>query len=770
MYPSKSTITSLSYKYKIVDIDDTIHLAEDGKKYFEYFYAGNAIHTKEEIIENANEWSEVTFDLSNVTQKNYNIDVKIAESLEKNGQETYTDLITQKYEDIISLFDASSVIMSTNTGVSSEIRFSNLLTAQREAITKVEVELVNKADTNEKISIQKTKKELETDSWTIKINYLDLIYKTEESLKDKEFKVNVKIYYINGETGYHAIDSGFVTYQTANGDWLDIHESNKEFFKILSENDGKIYPVMHEAHSYNFDDARLSVKKDGNEVAWLTYSPNGLIRVVEEGGENVSIIPKEIEIHIKDTMGNISLTNVIPGIRSLDDLEVVSSPTNVLIKINKLYAEDTIYEDNNNIYADIYNKADNTLFREKQLITSDGVYITGIENEKEYYFKLYLEVNGQKVYLYDLDYLTTGREYPLSLLDEVGIRDVEINFTKASISEGKLSIKHNSSVKNGFKGFRYEICDINENLITEQIEYKTNSDYSGTTSTGQFIIGLENYKPNEKFELIINANRGTFFEYNTTYTIKITPVVEDNTSGNIENIGDTAEKIYSFVPVSPRMLLYAKRVQATDETYIEWSISVSDDDMLITGDGIEYEIYENGNTEPIIGKTKMTLENNYSIIKINNDVINGFDPESAYTLKIYYKYYTSNKNNTAVEKIETKRLAEIENGIFIGTVNWKIEDGNIKLKFYDSYELSEIKQIKYTILDGNRTPLTNALTITNINIIDQTADANDSHKSITFKPDYTFEEAKSYLIAVRFYNAAGEEIANFEAESPETNN
>ena len=108
--------------------------------------------------------------------------------------------------------------------------------------------------------------------------------------------------------------------------------------------------------------------------------------------------------------------------------------------------------------------------------------------------------------------------------------------------------------------------------------------------------------------------------------------------------------------------------------------------------------------------------------------------------------------------------------MYIGSVNWSIENDNqIKLKFYDSYELSKIKKIKCSIYDVNGVILKNVPTINDVSIIDQTDDVNDPHKSITFNPDYTFEKSKSYIISIRFLDEKDNELAGFEPDSPVTN-
>ena len=127
----------------------------------------------------------------------------------------------------------------------------------------------------------------------------------------------------------------------------------------------------------------------------------------------------------------------------------------------------------------------------------------------------------------------------------------------------------------------------------------------------------------------------------------------------------------------------------------------------------------------------------------------------------------NDKTNVTKEKI----LNPVVNGISLGAVSWEILNNKlIKMKFYDSYELSNIKSIKGSIYDTNGRILKKIPLIEDVEIVDQTAVLGDSHKSITIDPKYTFELQKSYMIAIKFYDANGQELAAFEPESPVTNN
>ena len=404
--------------------------------------------------------------------------------------------------------------------------------------------------------------------------------------------------------------------------------------------------------------------------------------------------------------------------------------------------------------------------------------IRGLEKGEEYYFVLYVKQGQNKIYLYDLDKKKDAVHYSFKTLSTIAVSNPQVAFEKVSTNVGTIKLTHSATIKDGYQGFKYEICDESGAHITEPIKYYLKDPNTEEnieefeTTTGVMEIDIENF---EKFgNVYINANRGSFFEYGTEYIIYITPMVEKE-SGGTEPIGDSKPVHFSEEATKPEVLLYAKRVKALEgeESYIEWNISISDENYSIKNNTIHYKLYKNGSENPFDEKDVEVNGENYLTIHIGSET-NGISTEleDSYRLVVTYDYYTSNINDEQVESVTLeKRLAKIENGISVGNVNMQIINNiKVKMKFYDSYELSKVKQIKCSIYDTNGRILRNVPVISNIVIEDKTGDANDPHKSITFEPDFLFEPATSYKIAVKLLDEANNELATIEPENPVTNN
>ena len=773
MYPSTSDSDSITYKYKISDVDEAITREEDGNKYFYQFYAGvGRYENNKKMIEEAedgNEFYTVKFDKLSQYLSNYNLEVKIEQSTHKSIQASYRTLTVQKLEDIIEESDLGpSAIVETKEGISTTIEFNKL--DIRDKIQKMKIELIDTENVIPTIELEKDAKELNSNNWRIEINYLDIIKSQTESIKNKKFKVNIKIYYINGVIGYDNGDDA-VIYQTADEDWLRIHADSQEFVKILNADGSKGYPIVYESHKYIFDTSKLTISQNDKDVSWLNYSDVGFTRTID--GEETVIIPKKVKTYEMTDVTEITIENVLPGINGSEDLQVTPAPANAEIVLKNIYSKDTIAE-GETIWMDVYDSDTGTLITEAvEMILNNGVLIENLERGKDYYYKLYIKIDENKYYLYDLEEKTNNIKYKFSTLDEVKVTNLKISYLKTSEENKRLMITHGASITRGYKGFVYEIYNSSGNLIKDKITYSIDDVNFETTNNGTFVVTLEDFENNNSAlfgTVYLNVNRNTFFEYKTNYTIKVTPIIEIE-EGVTENIGNTVSRTYSYSYQVPEMVVYAKRVENLEgNPYLEFSISLVDEDDLICDEYISYKIYQNGYlTACKEGKIDVA---DYTTIEVSEETVGeNFDFNDSYKIEVVYNYYTSNINDNAKQTVTTsKEISEMKNDTYVGTINWEIVDNTqIKLKFYDSYKLSNVQAIKCSIYDVDGRILKNVPTIEEISIIDQTSDELDPHKSITFDPYYTFESGKAYIVSIRFLDANGEEIATFEPEGPITN-
>ena len=770
MYPSTSDNTSITYKYKMSDIDNSI-IKENNNKYFYQYCAGVPIYekNKKELkegtnTEDTNGYWTVKFD--NIPQEylNYNLEAKILQSLQKGGTPLYRTLTSQKFAEVLNDINVGATV-TENNGISAQIELNNLSTADKSKIVKIKIELIDRAQEIPNIEIERSAKELSDNEWKININYLDLIYQNATSIKDKIFDITIKTYYINGRTGYD-ISNENIVYQTNNGENLRLYETTMEFIKI-DGNQGQT--VLYQKHNYIFEEDKVVIQENGRTINWLNYSSNGLTRQVETD-DNVAILPREVSESTTVLTDSIKMQNVIPGIKPSTDMTITPKTNSANIKISQIYNKDAIgtLED---VFIELYSYDNNLLIEQKKLDTSNGTNFENLQKGTRYYFKVCLIYNNEKYYLYDMEQDTNDINYEFETLDEIRVTVPIISYIKKSSDEKRLLITHSANIKNGYKGFEYEICDQNGNPITETIAYSLDNVNFRNTEDGKFTIDLEYFSATgSNFgNVYINVNRNTFFEYDTVYTIKITPLVSDD-AGNISTIGNTISTQYSYAPIAPETSVYARRVEnPSGDPYITFNVSVSDDDYLIANEVFEYKIYQNGDKNPI--KQSRQLINNYAIIRVDKNDSQDFDFKNTYKIDITFEKYLKNRTDDQKETITvSKTLPKIENEIDVGTVSWSIENNaQIKLKFYDSYNLNSVKGIKCSIYDVNGRIVKNVPTIENVYIEDNTSDATDPHKSIVIQPNYIFEKSKSYMISVRFLDETGKIIGSFEPENPVMN-
>lgn len=514
MYPSTSDDDSITYKYKIADIDNAIDVDSEGVKRFYQFYASIAEfeHNPKPIRfgnnkEDPNGYYSVKFDQLSSKFKNYNLEIKILHSISKSEPPTYRTLATQKLEEIIQL-DNLKMYLTEKKGIGVEISFGNLSDPQKARLAQIEIELIDKeTDPNKKIEnivITKSKKELEyNNNWKIDINYLEQIYKKNVSLKDKEFSVKAKIYYANGVVGYDNQDDA-VAYQKINGEWLKIY--NKRF--ETSDNSNM---VAYKSHAYNFEDDVMLIKNSENqeEISGLNYSDKGF--TTNMNGENIVVLAKKVKVHEINGQ-SIEFLDVIPGFY-IGNIKCTTGPTNAIIELDRIYAKDTIYtKTNDNDISDVYVELYDSKETEVPINTiqfNDDTHkaeFTELTQGKEYYYRLYVMYNGEKAYLYDRSNNSNTLIYSCETINNVVIENLNIEYDSKN---EKIEITHTADILSGYYGFEYNIYDANGEAVFEEPKR----------------IRLEDF--NGQVNISTNSENGEFneYEFGQVYKIKVTPII-----------------------------------------------------------------------------------------------------------------------------------------------------------------------------------------------------------------------------------------------------
>lgn len=679
MYPSVSTNASITFKYRYQDIDNT--LVNDRRISAKI---GNGIVDTKMLIETTgtDTYNEITFEnLSKGT-----LTLQLTEALEK-GKQNDREILEQYFEGYNSIAGIKYSLQVDVNKVSISFADSS---NQLKYVSGVRVEFLEKTEGNNGIKIVKDFQKI-PDNNILSIDYRDL-----GELLKKQTIVNVYAYYDSGITGYDTDTSKYVTYQKA----YKTAGEQTYYYTISQEGDfidnTSISGNMYASQRTN-NLLKLENKFNNRTIELeLTYGENGF----KYQGD--VILQKQIdEKQLEYTGSNeIYFEKIIPGISLKDNQDnwtIQTELDQVNFKAELLVHPETLLVDGK-VYVDLY-QTDEEYKTETFLKTLEYkkedfdniITIDGLQPKNYYFIKFRAKINNddgsvREVDLYDIDYQVSGRQYYFSTLANVNIDNIEIKYNPISYEEKYIDITYTLEKITGYTRIEYNLYHFNEE-----------------TKTYEKIMNIEPdliFRNDMKKEL--NINPGSEFIFGDKYKIEIIPIAEYTGLDGQLTILELGKKEKEFTLEKLQNPVIAIKGAREEDDKVNFRITVYDDSKVIQGNKYTIKIL-NKNLEDI---TPEEYKKDFDINTINNTItINDAKKEEAYTIVVITKV---DLNNNGVDLTDYSRDFKVQAvnkyGILLGDVTAnksELADEKIDLFFNNSYKLTEIEGIKYSIYNTN---------------------------------------------------------------------
>lgn len=714
-YPSISTSTKIRYKYNFTDIDHTLENNRITASIDEKIRDNRQLETT-----GTGEFKTIEF--VNLVQGN--LKISVMRRLDK------TQLATQR---IISnyYFEGENSVKNVNyrTTLDSNRVIITLLDQSQEVenIAAINVEFVSDTLT--------IKKEfLIPENNIIAINLNDL-----GELLNKKVTVNVYAYYDTGIIGYD-LNSQYYTYQKAyvSGEdkyYYTLNENGKFVETTTLQNN--IYISKRDGLSLNVIQA--SGKGETGQMS-LQYSENGLRYNYDV------IMQKQIgrQLLVSDGNNIIEFDKIIPGISLKDSSNNLNISTE-LDRVNfkaEIIKTDKIQIKNEDIYVDIYKTDENGIKEEfvktetiKREQFKQTVEITGLEPKTYYFIKFrttIIKANGTEENddLYDVDYQVVGKHYYFSTLANVGITNVEVKYNPVSYNEKTIDVKYNLDKILGYQKIVYNIYKYNE-----------------TTKKYELLLeNLEDTFIKKEMTKKIDANPGSIFEFGKKYKVEITPIaIYTSPNGTTKEIElGTAKQEFELNELNKPII--GVKSSRENDNILNFKITIYDSDRIVENDKYKIRIL-NSRDEDITPEQYKNKE--FSTDDINNTIeIENTDKNKEYSIEIITNLDYDNDGQELSEYKKTYISAALNKyGISIGNITVSVNQTNqqkLDLIFNNSYKLTEIDQIRYSIYNTNGYAINNMVDF----IPTQIKEGDDVF--YTFTLDETLVVTGNYNVELQF--------------------
>lgn len=692
MYPSISTENTITYKYKCSDIDNALEKDE----FYAYINTSNKKDTKAINANTGNIFEEVTFE--NLIAGN--LEIKTTERVIKTNEAIDMTLGYQYFEGIIDISNLRYRVELEENSVSITV------SGDEDKLDRITALKVNFEDTASRTV------RVVRDLQVVNNNMLTVSFNDISDLLDLETEVTVEAYYDTGVTGYD-VQSDYVAYQKT-------YKSGEEVYYYSINKEGNLVPTtsinanMFEATNTNTDSETSEIYNLINPIdssiasLELNYSENGFKY------QNDVVLQKEIGLQKLTTDGSniIKFNLIIPGISMLKDGSTSELDINEeldRVKINAtLINKDTIEIKDNKIIAELWktdeNLSNSEKVREIEIPVSDfagTIEINNLEPKTYYYVRFKTNIRNKneesqsytEKYLYDVDADTVGRYYYFSTLANVNVSNISVVYEPITYNEKNIKVTYTLDKVLGYQKLRHVI-------------YRWSDETQDYTEE---VANFEDDLPKAQMEERVSANPGSIFTFGTNYKIVITPiaVITDEDGEREIDLGTKEQEFYLEPLSSPLVAIQGYRQDTVKGdgtietgTKVKFTVTMYDDDRIAVNDKYTVKIY-NQNHEDI---TPEQYQEEYSTDDVNNEfILENVAKDQRYTLEVNFEldytndgqepYTHDNRNTRTVEPIN-------ESGISAGnitSVNNSTETNKIDLLFYNSYKITEIKQIKYSI-------------------------------------------------------------------------
>ena len=671
MYPTTSTNDTITYKYKVKDIDNSLESPNITATVNEIIKDKQPI-----VIDGTDIYKEMTF--KNINEGIFSL--KVSQRLNKSEFATKKQITEYYYEGKINLNE-----VKYNVAINSNRIVITLLNVDKKInnIASVTVEIVSDTKTYQK-------EFLHPENNIIIINLNELT-----DFLNKRIKVNLYAYYDTGLIGFEQ-NSEYKLIQQANK-----NKEENNYYRLNKENNLVPVPTASQnMYNVSVEGTQMKIINPQNKVT----SNIDLIKII--GGltyEYNLINLKQVE-KVKlnnDGTNDVMIDLIIPGISLKDStgkLNIQSEIDNIKFKAT-IISHEQVKIENDLIYIDIYKTDENGnnekfIKTEKRTIQDFNNHITINELEPKQYYLMKFRAkiitkneNVEEKYLYDIDYQVLGKAYYFSTLANVGISEVNVKYNPTSYNQKAIDITYKLDRIFGYKKIIYKIDKLNEE----------------TQNYENVINNMEDILFKKEMLKQIPCNPGSIFEFGKNYKLTIMPLaIIEQMDGGIKEIElGTVEHEFKL-PELRRPLIGISETRPSNDK-LNYKITIYDEDRIVENDKYKIRILNNRQEDitPEQYKNKM-----FSTNLLNNIIkLDGIDKSKEYSIEVITMLDYNNDKKQLKENKKTHITYPINtSGISIGNVSTtknNIQKNKIDLIFNNSYNLTKIDQIRYSIYNIN---------------------------------------------------------------------
>lgn len=669
MYPSKSDASSFTWKYTYKDVDHTL---VDSK--IHAYVDGGIVDSK--VINITDSYEEVKFNNIRVgtiaLYGNYNF-------INTSDPSKYS-LTSQYYEGISNNVDFGRVSLDTND---NRVTFSFLdYDSKEELFAKI---------SNVKIDFETSDKKITIDGISINSGMITINYSTLEELIGKTIKPKITIYYDSGVYGFDNSGNAFAIQQlknTKDNRYYYFYDNDKLKSSITADGSYLGYSINFNQNKITFTD-KINNKNYSSDFFINHFGLNFNSNYISAKKLN------ESTANITNTQ-TFSFSEIIPGISVLD----TNGKSTINPLIDKVNLKITPFVggsqlENDKVYIEIYKSlnesgSDSEIVKTFEYSLNDlnsNLQLDGLIPQTNYYIMFYGKVKKsdgtyEKKYLYDVDQQKNGVHYYFKTIGNVGISNIKIKYSATNYSKRYFYLTYELAETIGYTYIKYNVYKIVDN--TEEILMDKAVSQNDTLFKNSMKAYI--YIPNDS-EVVTSNN----------YRVEIQPVLVTNVGGAEQEIYlEPSSKNYTFNTLFKPYFIINKSIILNSLTV---RINVKDYHKSIVKGTYSIQMLDSQGNDI----TPDTYKNSeYNITAINQQfVFNDLNLRTRYQLIILYKSDLYNDVNRITDSKYIYNIDTSESsGVSLGTIYADTDMSDttkVNIRFFDSYQLTTIKKIRYSI-------------------------------------------------------------------------
>lgn len=671
MYPSSSTGTNATWKYKIKDVD----YALSEKKLYAYVGA-NLTATTNRPASNASVIYSSNYELATFTgltqDKSYGIKAPIRQI--KSDEVTYEKL-NEQWQYKTNTLDLEYEVVNDINKLSINIIDYWSKKDIADSIINAEVTI-----TSVDGSVPVKKITTEFVDGTISIDYYDI-----DEFINKDIIVTVKAFYDSGEYGYDVAGEykalqkvsieGPSDYYYFSGTRLNHRASisGSRFIMDLNTTDNTL--LLNDGTRSNVYEVEIDEKG-------VLYEAN---YIVAKAIKSKELTCSNNQVKFTEIVAGISLTtnnrlNIASLLTGAEINAVLYTDGASPIRDNRVYIELFRTDENGGNAQKVY---ENDLYYSVNDF-NNPIILSDLTPETNYYVKFYIyTTDGVKTYLYDVDSHMSGLNYRFYTLSSVGVNNIALTFnSKTSYSGKRLILQYGLDVIHGFDRIEYEVLSWNgSSYVPSGIVFPTSTVFS------------------PQMTLSVDASPGSTpnIHWGQRYKVIIKPIGTYEANGVIKemDLGQQEKEI----TLANYKEAYIGISSGKTANSIFFRVSVSDIDHLFVNDRYTAVLTDEDHNviATIPNNPTSQVSREFSFNNTDYNLIVG----EKYTLTVTAFADVNNDANpdTFVEYHKSKTITYGDQ-VNLGSVSAAQSNvGNqyIDIIFADSYRLSDVTNISYFI-------------------------------------------------------------------------